>query len=176
MPPKKENRGYLYTRLPADWTCAIKDLADQESVTPAKMHRILLSEALTARGVVHSVDDYGIFTKRWRATKRDIEDRIRKKRTEYVRRYRAKLKAKKQQAIADAANSITWTFHPSGQITTSDLDVLATFVGHVDERGRFTPENTRHSVQSARAKAREALNAGLLSGERWHLFVRDVPS
>ena len=171
MPPKKENRGYLYTRLPADWTCAIKELADQESVTPSKMHRILLSEALTARGVHHSIDDYGVFVKRWRATKRDIEDRIRKKRTEYVRRYRAKLKAKKLQAIADAANSITWTFHPSGQITTSDLDVLATFVGHVDDRGLFTAESTRHSVEKARAKAREAIEAGTLVGERWRLFV-----
>ena len=176
MPPRKKNRGYFYARMPQDWVCAIAALAKSNSVAPAKMYRTLLSEALTYRGVKHSVDDYGLFDKKWRITKCERSERGKERRREYVRRYRAKLKAKKLQAIADAANSIIWTFHPSGQITTSDLDVLATSVGHVDERGRFTPENTRHSVQSARAKALEALNAGSLTGERWHLFVRDVLS
>lgn len=174
MPPAKENRGFIALRIPQDWIDALGNEAKIAGKSRLAYIRQLIDEGMTSRAIPHSKDDYGVFVKRWRVTRSELQDRVRKRRNEHVRRYRAKLKAKKQQAIADAANSITWTFHPSGQITTSDLDVLATFVGHVDERGRFTPENTRHSVQSARAKALEALNAGSLTGERWHLFVRDV--
>lgn len=151
--------------------------AEKRGTSTTAVLRRFITDGFDRLGITgYSKDDFGIFEKKWRVSKDEKLAKLRAKRAEYQRRYRAKVKARPIIKAQDAANSITWTFHPSGQITTSDLDVLATFVGHVDERGRFTPENTRHSVSDARAKVLDALNAGSLTGERWHLFVRDVPS
>lgn len=172
MPPRRDNRQRFFFRLPKDWLSVMALEAEKRGTNTTAVLRRFITEGFDRLGITgYSKDDFGIFEKKWRVSKDEKLSRLRAKRAEYQRRYRAKVKARPINKAADAANAITWTFHPSGQITTSDLDVLATFVGHVDERGQFTAESTRHSVEKAREKAREAVEAGTLVGERWRLFV-----
>lgn len=65
----------------------------------------------------------------------------------------------------------TFVFHDNGIVGSPDLDVQATFCGLVREDGKYEPETTRHSESVIRQAVRQALTAGLLSGERWERFV-----
>lgn len=161
----------MLLRLPKDWIDALGQYAEQNGYVRLPFVRSLISEGMARRKIEHSVDDYGVFIKKWRQTKAEQK---RAKAAEYMRRYRAKLKRKKLAKLPKP-DGILWTFHPSGQITTSDLDVLATSVGLVDSSGHFLPESTRYSKDRVLSELRKLAEQGPLPDPRYDEFLRLNP-
>lgn len=166
MPPRKENRAYVLLRLPKDWLLAIEVEAEREGIVRIGYVRKLISEGLARRKIDHSPDDYGVFVRNWRMPK---DERLRRRKAEYNRRYKEKQRLK--ALAADKPDGILWTFHPSGQITTSDLDLLATFVGIIDASGTFQPESTRYSKDRVIAELRKAFADRDFPDPRYRAFL-----
>ena len=158
-------------RLPADWLTALTKRAKQEGIARATLARRILGDGMSQLGMQHSPDDYGVFLKTWRVSKRD---RRRAMQREYARRHREKKRM--QHLAANPTTSITWTFHPTGQVTTSDLDPLATYVGIVDDQGHFLPESTRYGKDRVLSELRKLAELGPLPGDRFALFLKLNPA
>lgn len=67
----------------------------------------------------------------------------------------------------------TFCFHPSGQVTSSDLDPLATFVGLIADRGEFLPESHRYPVDRVRQELLQQMESEPERewSERYRLFL-----
>ncbi len=67
----------------------------------------------------------------------------------------------------------TFEFHPTGQVTSSDLDPLATFVGFVTDAGDYLPESTRYSRDRVRAELLKQMESEPERSwpERYRLFL-----
>ena len=153
-------------RLPADWLTALTKRAKQEGIARATLARRILGDGMSQLGMEHSPDDYGVFLKTWRISKRD---RRRAMQREYARRHREKKRA--QYLAANPTTPIQWTFHPTGQVTTSDLDPLATYVGTIDTSGAFTPESTRYGKDRVATELRKAFEGGDFPDPRYRAFL-----
>lgn len=67
----------------------------------------------------------------------------------------------------------TFCFHPSGQVTSSDLDPLATFVGLITDRGEYLPESHRYPIDRVRQELLQQMESEPERSwpERYRLFL-----
>lgn len=175
MPPRRHDVCRYYLIIPKDWRRALKAYGAKTGRTGNGALRYLLDKAMTQEEIVHSPDVVGVHRKRWRVTLSEKQAIKNAKRRAWMKKYRERLKQRKLDAANEADASIIWTFHPTGQITTSDLDVLGSSVGTVDPSGVLHFDSTRYSKARVAKELRKLAEQGPLPDLRFELFVHRNP-
>lgn len=181
----KQERFRLVIQVPASWMEHVDRHRGDRSRSEylrATIHRSLNK---CEAGVERRRDNRGVYDRvsRGLASPETAEKILRRKRhAQVMREWRASHpdapKRPKKVAPAVFAPEVRFTFHPTGQITSSDLDPLATFVGLVDDRGIYLPESHRYSIDRVRQELLQQMESepGHAWGERYRLFVAQAPS